>query len=82
MEKDENISFGVDPTRDGVTIATRREKRELVMASQIMGLPPLTGYLRLAGRNEVMKVNFDYQEYPLIAPPFIEKEIISYALDE
>lgn len=82
MEKDENISFGVDPTRDGVTIATRREKRELVMASQIMGLPPLTGYLRLAGRNEVMKVKFDYQEYPVVAPSFIEKEIISYALDE
>lgn len=82
MEKDENISFGVDSTRDGVTIATRREKRDLVMASEIMGLPPLSGYLRLAGRNEVMKVKFDYKEFPAIAPPFIEKEIISYALDE
>jgi len=82
MEKDENISFGIDSTRDGVTIATRREKRDLVMASEIMGLPPLSGYLRLAGRNEVMKVKFDYQEFPAIAPPFIEKEIVSYALDE
>lgn len=82
MEKDENISFGTDSTRDGVTIATRREKRDLVMASEIMGLPPLSGYLRLAGRNEVMKVKFDYQEFPAIAPPFIEKEIVSYALDE
>lgn len=82
MEKDENISFGIDSTRDGITIATRREKRDLVMASEIMGLPPLSGYLRLAGRNEVMKVKFDYKEFPAIAPPFIEREIISYALDE
>lgn len=82
MEKDENISFGVDSTRDGVTIATRRELRDLVMPAQIQGLPKMTGYLRLAGRNEVMKVKFDYVARPAIAQPFIEKEVISYALDE
>ncbi|KQQ44694.1 hypothetical protein ASF61_21435 [Duganella sp. Leaf126] len=82
MEKDENISFGIDSTRDGVTIATRRELRDLVLASEIQGLPTMEGYLRLAGRNEVMKVKIDYVERPAIAEAFIEREVDSYALDE
>lgn len=81
LEKDENLSFGTDSTRDGVTIATRREERNLVLASEIQGLPEMTGYLRLAGRNEVMKVSFTYKDRLRLAEPFIEKEVISYALD-
>jgi type IV conjugative transfer system coupling protein TraD len=82
LEKDENISFGVDSTRDGVTISTRREPRILVLASEIQGLAPMNGYLRLAGRNEVMKVTFSYRDRLGIAAPFIEREVTSYALDE
>lgn len=81
-EKDENISYGVDSTRDGVTIATGREHRDLVIAAQIQGLQDMSGYLRLAGRNEVMPVAFNYKDRPQVAEPFIEKEVIPYALDE
>ena len=81
-EKDENISYGQDSTRDGVTISTSREDYVLVTPSEIQGLEDMKGYVRLAGRNEVMKVEFGYQKRPLVAVPFIEKEEIPYALDE
>jgi type IV conjugative transfer system coupling protein TraD len=81
-EKDENISYGQDSTRDGVTISTSREENVLVLPSEIQGLEDMHGYVRLAGRNEVMKVEFDYKQRALVADPFIEKEEIPYALDE
>jgi type IV conjugative transfer system coupling protein TraD len=81
-EKDENISYGQDATRDGVTISTSREERVLVLPSEIQGLEDMRGYVRLAGRNEVMKVQFEYKMRPLMADPFIEKAEIPYALDE
>jgi len=81
-EKDENISYGQDSSRDGVTIATSREENVLVLPSEIQGLEDMHGYVRLAGRNEVMKVEFGYKKRPLIAPGFIEKDEVPYALDE
>lgn len=82
MEKSENVSFGKDPARDGVSISSRRVTRDLVLAAQIQGLPQFHGYLRLAGRNDVMKIAFAYCAYARIARPFIEKEIVAYDLDE
>ncbi len=82
LEKSENLSFGQDPTRDGVSISSRRVMCTLVLPSEIQGLPQFTGYLRLAGRNDVMKIAFAYRDYSRIAAPFVEKEIMSYDLDE
>ncbi|MDP2367180.1 type IV secretion system DNA-binding domain-containing protein [Rhodoferax sp.] len=82
FERDENISFGSDPQRDGVTISTKCADRDLVKPSEIQGLPDLTGYMRLAGRNDVMKVAFAYRQYPHIAKAFEEKQVTSYDLDE
>jgi type IV conjugative transfer system coupling protein TraD len=81
-ERDENLSYGSDSSRDGVTITTKRGERELVMASEVQGLPDMTGYLRLAGRNDIMRVKFSYKNYPIIANGLEEKEVIGYALDE
>jgi type IV conjugative transfer system coupling protein TraD len=82
LEHDENISFGSDSNRDGVTITTRRADKVLVTTSQIQGLPDLEGFLRLAGTNEIMRVKFKHKDYPAIAEPFVMKDVISYALDE
>lgn len=81
-ERDENISYGQDSSRDGVTITTKRAEKNLVMAAEIQGLPDLTGYLRLAGRNEVIPVKFNYRQYPKIAEGFIMKDKVDYALDD
>lgn len=82
LEHDENISFGSDSNRDGVTITTRRNDRKLVTPSEIQGLPDLQGYLRLAGRNEIMSVRLKYRKFATVAEPFVMKEVIAYALDE
>lgn len=81
-ERDENLSYGAESSRDGVTITTRRGEKQLVLASEVQGLPDLTGYLRLAGRNDIMRVKFSYKDYPRVAQGFVEKEVITYALDE
>lgn len=80
-ERDENISFGADSSRDGVSITTKRVDKALVMTAEIQGLPDLTGYMRLAGRNDVMKVGLTYRDYPRVAEPFLLKEVQTYALD-
>lgn len=80
-ERSENISYGAEATRDGVSIMSKRAERALVTPSEIQGLPDLTGYLRLAGRNDVVRVKFDYKKNPIIAPGFIEKAMDSYDLD-
>jgi type IV conjugative transfer system coupling protein TraD len=82
MEKGENVSFGKDPARDGVSISSRRVMRNLVLPSEIQGLAQFHGYLRLAGRNDVMKIAFAYRDYPRIAAPFVERKIRAYDLDE
>ncbi len=82
FEKDENISYGQNSTKDGLTISTSREESLLVLPSEIQGLEDMHGYVRLAGRNEVMRVEFGYTKRPLVAPAFIEKDEIPYALDE
>jgi len=82
IETNESTSFGADPTRDGVGLSRRRAERQLVLPSQIQGLPDMHGYLRLAGRNEVMPVQFAYRDLPVIAPALIERQVVPYALDD
>lgn len=81
-ERDENISYGANSIRDGVSISTKRNERALVMPAEVQGLPDLTGYMRLAGRNEIMRVEFNYKDYKHVAEPLIEKEIAAYDFDE
>lgn len=82
LEKGENVSFGKDPARDGVSISSRRVMRNLVLPSEIQGLPQFQGYLRLAGRNDLMKIAFAYRDYARVAAPFIERKIVAYDLDQ
>ncbi|MBB3221721.1 type IV secretion system DNA-binding domain-containing protein [Pseudoduganella umbonata] len=82
LEKSENVSFGKDPARDGVSISSRRVMRNLVLPAEIQGLPQFHGYLRLAGRNDLMKIAFAYRDYLRIAPPFVERRIVAYDLDQ
>ena len=80
-ERDENISYGADATRDGVTITTKRGTRALVTPSEIQGLPDLTGFIRLAGRNDVIKVKLAYKTHPVIARAFVPRVMSEYSLE-
>lgn len=46
-ELHETLSYGAHEMRDGVSLAARNELRPIVLPTEIMGLPDLTGYLRL-----------------------------------
>lgn len=82
-ERDENISFGSDSTRDGVTITAKRSnEQQLVTYSEIQGLKDLNGYMKHAGSNDVVKFELKLRDFPAIAKPFVEKEQITYDLDE
>lgn len=80
-ERDENISYGADATRDGVTITTKRGTRALVTPSEIQGLPDLTGFIRLAGRNDVIKIKLEYKTHPVIALAFVPRVMSEYSLE-
>ncbi len=48
-EVNEGNSFGTEAARDGVNLATKRGKKDLVMPTEITTLPDLTGFVKLAG---------------------------------
>lgn len=49
VEANQGLSYGANEMRDGVTLTNQRKLRDLVLPSEILGLAPLSGILRLAG---------------------------------
>lgn len=72
-EKELSRTMGTNSARDGVSFYGRRNIRSLVMASEILNLPDMTGYLILAGDYPVAKVSYGYVPSPKIAEAFIDK---------
>jgi type IV conjugative transfer system coupling protein TraD len=72
-EKSESNSFGEEATRDGVNIATRRNEREVVTASEISTLPDMTGYLQLPGDYPISLVKILYKSRPKYEPDYIKR---------
>jgi len=48
-ENQQGLSYGANDMRDGVSLNMQRKDREVVMASEIMTMPDLTGLIKLAG---------------------------------
>ncbi|WP_297504916.1 type IV secretion system DNA-binding domain-containing protein [Ferrovum sp.] len=72
-EKSESNSFGEEASRDGVNIATRRNEREVVTASEIATLPDLTGYLQLPGDYPISRVKILYKSRTKFEPDYIKR---------
>ena len=80
----EGFSYGANTIRDGVSLTPRRELRPLALASEIMQLPSLHGYLRFPGPLPAARIALDYVERPKSAERFVprkeaaeNKEIVS-----
>ena len=56
----EGFSYGANTIRDGVSLTPKRELRALALASEIMRLENLSGYLRFPGPLPVATVRLDY----------------------
>lgn len=78
-EVNESLSFGVESSRDGASLGGKRTERHLVTPSEIMVLPDMTGYLKIAGPHPIAKVSFEYKARPANVEGYIEREGLNLA---
>ena len=72
-EKEETLSYGLNSSRDGVSVFARRNLRDIVLTSQVLTLPDMTGYITIPGDYPVAKVAYHYEPNPSIAEGFKER---------
>ena len=70
----EGFSYGANTIRDGVSLTPRRELRALALASEIMRLENLSGYLRFPGPLPVATIRLDYVDRPEAAARFVPRD--------
>lgn len=73
-EKEETLSYGLSAERDGVSVYARRNLRDIVLTSQILTLPDMTGYITVPGDYPVARVSYGFEPNPPVAEGFIERE--------
>lgn len=73
-EKDETLSYGLSSQRDGVSVMARRQMRDLVLTSEILTLPDMTGYLLVPGDYPIARVKYGYVPTEKKANGFIERD--------
>ncbi len=69
----EGFSYGANTIRDGVSLTPKRELRPLALASEIMQLPNLTGYLRFPGPLPVAGIELTHVARPKVAERFVPR---------
>jgi type IV conjugative transfer system coupling protein TraD len=74
MESSENVSFGANEIRDGVSFSHQKRFQPLIRPSDIMQLKPLFCYAKIANVNVVFAYEFCYLDLPVIASDFVEKD--------
>ncbi|MFA6038109.1 MAG: type IV secretion system DNA-binding domain-containing protein [Legionellales bacterium] len=75
IENNEQISFGANTIRDGVSLSQQRRVVDLVMPEQIMNLKPLNAYLRLSGNYPITQIKVAISPFNPIADGFVTKHL-------
>ena len=73
-EVSENVSYGANTIRDGVSLTQRRELRALALPADIMRLPNLHGYLKFPGPYPVASIRLRPVGRSVLAPRFVPRE--------
>ena len=73
VEANEGMSYGVSDMRDGVNLSRQQVTRPLVMPTEIVNLPNLTGYLRFGRDLPVIRFRDRYRSAPARAAGFVER---------
>jgi type IV conjugative transfer system coupling protein TraD len=73
VEANEGMSYGVNDMRDGVNLSRVQVTRPLVMPTEVMNLPNLTGYLRFGRDLPVIRFRDRYLKADSIQPGFVER---------
>lgn len=76
IENNEQISFGANTIRDGVSLSQQRRVVDLVMPEQIMNLKPLNAYLRLSGDYPITQIKVAISSFNPITEGFIAKHLV------
>ena len=72
-EVTEGFSYGANTIRDGVSLMPKRELRPLALASEIMQLQSLNGWLRFPGPLPVARIRLNYVKRPKAAERFVPR---------
>jgi type IV conjugative transfer system coupling protein TraD len=78
-EFEQSLSFGVQSDRDGSNLNGKRVEPNLVTATEIMVLPDLTGWIKIAGAYPIAKVEFKYKSRPANVEAYIERDGLNLA---
>ncbi len=73
-EVSENVSYGANTIRDGVSLTPRRELRALALPADIMRLPNLHGFLKFPGPYPVASIRLGPVDRPALAPRFLPRD--------
>lgn len=66
-ERHESVSMGAEAARDGVSLQQRNERQSVVLASEIINLPDLVGYLNLPGNEPIRRIRCQLKDRPRIS---------------
>ena len=69
----EGFSYGASTIRDGISLTPKRELRPLALASEIMQLENLHGWLRFPGPLPVAPIRLRFTERPKVAERFVPR---------
>ncbi|KFI12071.1 type IV conjugative transfer system coupling protein TraD [Vibrio coralliilyticus] len=70
----ENISYGANELRDGVSLGHETRTQRIVIPSELQALDDLECYLRVPGSSYITKLDLIYDQMRNIAEPFIKRE--------
>ncbi len=70
-EVQENLSYGANTIRDGVSLSQRSKKQPLVLPTEISNLKDLEAYIKLPGDFPITKLKMKYQVSRPLSPGFI-----------
>ncbi|MGR5096981.1 type IV conjugative transfer system coupling protein TraD [Vibrio maritimus] len=72
----ENVSYGANTLRDGVSLGHQTVTRSVVSASEIQAMDDLQCYLRSPGIDLITKLDLHFDKMPDLAAPFDKRDIV------
>lgn len=70
----ENISYGANPLRDGVSIGHQTVTRPVVSSSEIQAMDDLQCYLRVPGSRYITQLDLHFDKMRDVTPAFIKRD--------
>lgn len=74
-EQNEGLSYGSHEMRDGVSLSAQRKTRPVLLASEILGLADLEGYIKMPSPAPGVHFKMPHMSAKAVAPAFIPTKI-------